>query len=556
MSLGTPSDLYSDDKEDTAIAKEMDDYDYDSDSASIIISAHKEGSITNQSRSSNRTSKQKPPMVPLEGPVGGGSTASLTEGSIYNPNPKVTRSVQSAFCIGCALFSSREGDSKVRYFHAQYFAQCIERENKDFQVPVLMGVSLFDTPDSEAYHVLRTGRMPMRPQAPRKINTPRGYAYCRGSCTLKWKPPVVTREDPPLLAYRIAWRPGGSSVLGFRQQIEVDPISCLAYGERIDERGVRKSYQLDELQFNITGLTSELPFEFIVAAVNEIGEGIWSDPSMPVTMSNPARAPPMPSLIVLKNAQEVQESRELSNMYRDDWDVEIAVNSDPMKSRTQLTPRLVDGRKNMEAQKSRTLPLSVNPREGWRRQWQGGTTVDVEKELHTIKNMNSTILRDEETGLFLNRDGEYDIVDSPRGKRAFITGSSHRVYLQDRRVQDTYAIQNLTQTVTPQLKAVIDMRKGNKNNTPIIVPALEFNQSIASLSLQVSCSTSIPASTGLALYHHHHHHYYYYYYYHYYHYYSDCTNQMALPIVILIPYRRILLCYIIQRTVNGTLLPT
>ena len=78
---------------------------------------------------------------------------------------------------------------------------------------------------------------------------------------MKWKPPHFTKQDPPILKYKIAWRPGGSRTLGFRQQIAVDPIQCLAYEERKDEHGVRKVFQKDNLEFNITGLTSDLPYE-------------------------------------------------------------------------------------------------------------------------------------------------------------------------------------------------------------------------------------------------------------------------------------------------------
>lgn len=352
------------------------------------------------------------------------NTAMKTEGTRFNCNPNHTRKIQSGLCVATAMLSSRPQDTSVRYYQAQYLTRCIERANKEFQLPVMMGVSLFDSPTSGAYIVLRTGRTPLKPQAPRQPGPPIGVPYCRGSCTLKWKPPHFTKQDPPILKYKLAWRPGGSRTLGFRQQVAVDPIQCLAYEERTDEHGVRKVFQKDNLEFNITGLTSDLPYEFVVTAVNQIGEGIWSNPSMPVVMPNPARAPPMPPKKTLLDTQEVRELREGGNMHYEDMDVELAINSNPVSTATGMTPRLVDGRKDPQVPKSRILPLSVNPREGWKGELKGGYDERVREEITTIRNMEKTILRDRESGLFLP-----DIVDSPRGKRAMIVGDDMRKYV-------------------------------------------------------------------------------------------------------------------------------
>ena len=333
---------------------------------------------------------------------------------------------QHAVLVCSAQLSSRQSDTNVRYYQAQYVCKQIEMANKEFQLPVLCGVSLFDSPISPAYHVFRTGRSPIKPQSPRKMPKPWGVAYCRGSTCVKFRPPYTTKEDPEILKYRIAWRPGGSLVLGFRQMVEVDPVRCLAYGEKVDENGIRRTYQLEDLQFNIVGLTSEIPFEFIVCAVNEIGEGIWSDPSMPVVMPNPERAPPMPALGVLKNTAEVTELREQGTMDQEDWDVEVAISSDPMSTATQSTPRLYDGRKNPTVPQGRILPVSVNPREGWKKALGGGYTEEVHEEINNPKNMLNTIVRDRETGEFLP-----SLTDSPRSKRALITGTSTRQFLGD-----------------------------------------------------------------------------------------------------------------------------
>ena len=46
----------------------------------------------------------------------------------------------------------------------QYLTEQIERSNRDFQVPVVIGVSMHDSPSSLAYNILRSGRVPLLAQ--------------------------------------------------------------------------------------------------------------------------------------------------------------------------------------------------------------------------------------------------------------------------------------------------------------------------------------------------------------------------------------------------------
>ena len=75
--------------------------------------------------------------------------------------------LKSAFCVCSAMLCSREGMGDVRFVQSEYLATQIELANKEFQVPVLMGISMYDAPDSPAYHVLRTGRKPLVEGVPR-----------------------------------------------------------------------------------------------------------------------------------------------------------------------------------------------------------------------------------------------------------------------------------------------------------------------------------------------------------------------------------------------------
>jgi hypothetical protein len=205
--------------------------------------------------------------------------------------------VNSAVCVCCTMLSDDSGDSDIRMVQTQYIARQIEVANMEFHVPVLLGVSLYDTPASLAYTVMCTGRVPLAGQVPKRCKPPTGTATCRGSVLLKWLPPPSSLADFPILSYRISWRPGGSQVLAFRAQIEVGVGDCVKYAERMDENRNIRMVALEERQFTISGLVSDVPYEFRVAAVNEVGAGIWSDVSLPVVMNNPERVS-MPFLSV------------------------------------------------------------------------------------------------------------------------------------------------------------------------------------------------------------------------------------------------------------------
>lgn len=332
--------------------------------------------------------------------------------------PWVPDFIESAVLVGCCQFTSRDGDFDVRFFQAQYFTRQMELANREFHLPVILGCSLYDTPNSPAYHVLRTGRRQMKPRAPSKVKQPTGKGYCRGSARVTWYAPKMGKADPPIHSYRIAWRPGGSLTLGFREQIEVMAGAVVQYGERVNEHGVRKSFVMNELAFNVTGLSSELPFEFIVCAVNDIGAGLWSDPSMPVVMVNPPRNPRQAPLKYLRNEVEVGILREQFAMDSNDWDVEIAINSNPVTAATQLTPRTISGVRDPQVPRCRVLPLSVNPREGWKQNLQGQSDPRVIAEISTIDKVFNTALRinDQEDPL----NFQVGITDSPRSKRAIL----------------------------------------------------------------------------------------------------------------------------------------
>ena len=197
--------------------------------------------------------------------------------------------VNSALCICNTMLSDESLNSDIRMVQAQYIARQIELANMEFHVPVLLAVSMYDTPSSLAYTLLSTGRIPLAGQVPKRCRAPVGSPTCRGSVLLKWLPPPSSLADFPILSYRISWRPGGSQVLAFRAEIEVGVGDCVKYAEKMDGNRNIRMVALEEREYTISGLVSDVPYEFRISAVNEVGAGIWSEESIPIVMNNPER---------------------------------------------------------------------------------------------------------------------------------------------------------------------------------------------------------------------------------------------------------------------------
>jgi hypothetical protein len=106
---------------------------------------------------------------------------------------------------------------------------------------------------------------------------------------ISWFPPKISIADPNIISYRISWRPGGSTTLGFRSQVEVAAGDCIKYVEKIDENNRRKVIAQEELQYHVLGLVAEVPYEFRVCGVNDVGEGVWSVPCSPTVLPNPEK---------------------------------------------------------------------------------------------------------------------------------------------------------------------------------------------------------------------------------------------------------------------------
>ena len=128
--------------------------------------------------------------------------------------------INSSLCVCCTTLSQRDGDADVRLEQCKYFLGQVEKANRDFHVPLLLGMSLNDDPSSSVYHLLTTGRLPVTRDVPERLQRCTVVPTCRGSLRLFWLPPrkVVGVVDMAIESYIVQWRPGGSEVVGFSSE--------------------------------------------------------------------------------------------------------------------------------------------------------------------------------------------------------------------------------------------------------------------------------------------------------------------------------------------------
>lgn len=266
--------------------------------------------------------------------------------------------LKSGICIGCFMISDTLRDAYCRGILTQYFTQKLEEANTSLQLPIMIATALGDEPTSRAYHVLRTGRIPIAAAPPRKITTaPKCEYLSRSTIRITWERPLVKFAEPVILGYRLSWKAGGSAALGFMFQKEVSVGDCLQYEEKLVD-GVRHTEILDEMFCIISNLSSEVPYEFRVLAYNEIGESDWSDVSLPFVLANPAKAPKMPELVHFLTLEQMAASASQRPLQSDDTFVTSIMN-------VANEIALEDDRSLFQISRGRVLPRDVNPRSGW-----------------------------------------------------------------------------------------------------------------------------------------------------------------------------------------------
>lgn len=187
--------------------------------------------------------------------------------------------MHSALCVGCMGIDEDLQSDFCRGVITQYFTSRIEQANCIHHLPVLIATALGAEPTSRAYQLLRTGRTPITALPPRRVPVPpQCERVSRCTANVRWMKPHVDPSEPILLGYRLAWRPGGSASLGFAFERDVSAGDC-AKDEGDDDR----------LCCHLSGLASDVPYQFRVLAYNEVGPGAWSDVSIPLTLLNPSK---------------------------------------------------------------------------------------------------------------------------------------------------------------------------------------------------------------------------------------------------------------------------
>ncbi len=129
----------------------------------------------------------------------------------------------------------------------------------------------------------------------------------------------------------------------------------------------------------------------------------------------------IPPLKWLRDGGGVMQVREGEMMARNDWDtnvstlyilhvstlvchgrklyavvmcLQLALKTAGLDPLTQLTPRTLEGSLDLEISKVRVLPVSTNPREGWKAQLKGGTAQVLVDELSELKRIDRSVILD------------------------------------------------------------------------------------------------------------------------------------------------------------------
>ena len=353
----------------------------------------------------------------------------------------------------------------VHALQAAYLCREIERSNRDHHVPVILGVSMHVEPSSAAYHVITTGRKQLRPSAPPKCAAPKIMEFCRGSAEVFWYPPKISEADSTIERFDICWRPGGDRYLSFKSQCSISAGDCIVYDTVVDEEGARKTVRRDLLRCLVSGLSSDTPYEFKVRAVNKAGVGEWSESSAVTQLKNPRKAKAQKTLEVLGDFATVQAQKETELMMRDDWNVSKAQQSNSLDPQTALTPRDWKGCVDTNIGRSRLLPTSTNPRQGWKIDMHGEIGNSLRSELEDRKRLHKSVLMDATASFSVKvsdtvdgRMAVYDGYNSRTDRDSNKMGKSEglSVYETQKRAKDDYmrSIMSQNEEVEVDMKEV------------------------------------------------------------------------------------------------------
>lgn len=222
-------------------------------------------------------------------------------------------------CVVCTQLhdeQSRSGDA-VRSLQARGITRTIEAFNADFQLPVILCGTMNCVPCSGTYQILCKGVEAQDPDIPGPPGKPVAVPLSTSSAHLWWAPPLEDNEalSPPVDLYKLVWIPGGSRFLG-GESVDVLESDCLVYGLVETDSGNVRSEQNPLRSYIVTGLSSGVAYEFRVAAINELGQGRWSERSEAIRMPRMVGNDPEDRVLLGAASIKVLRERELEESLR------------------------------------------------------------------------------------------------------------------------------------------------------------------------------------------------------------------------------------------------
>ena len=171
-------------------------------------------------------------------------------------------SCASGVCVCSAHLAAGSDDAMgdVHLAQSLLLMRKVEAFNADFQLPVVLAGTFNCTPNSDAYHVITTGKVPTPPRPPEKARRPRATEGTKSSVRVSWWPPES--PDAPIDHYVVQRLVGRNTMLGWGEDVLIRDPSVTT--------------------FVATKLSSGVTYEFRIAAVNAHGAAVWSDASPPI----------------------------------------------------------------------------------------------------------------------------------------------------------------------------------------------------------------------------------------------------------------------------------
>lgn len=134
----------------------------------------------------------------------------------------------------------------------------------------------------------------------------------------------------------------------------------------------------------------------------------------------------------MKDLQGVIELGESSNMAKDDWNVQKAPRINIFDPQSCTTPRVLTGEVDRQIGRTRVLPLSTNPREGWKPSLKGEMSATLKDEIMNSKRLKRSLLMTDEgdylpevSDTICSRVASYDVDEFVKSRQISRAGTGN-----------------------------------------------------------------------------------------------------------------------------------